>query len=387
MLTSRISRHARISGDCPVCLYPLQGRNITKRPCEHMLCTPCYLDGVSMGFKDSSFNADACEQCRITAFTKTRAGSTLMEHFTASKQLMVATATATLKRKDAPRGPRPRSLGPSAGSARDAGTEERVSKPKRSKKKAAKIAKKREEKGRCQTGGFALQGRGQVRAEGIAVPVGTRRTCLPDATWALLMARFPNTKINLDAIRAAVSSANGADPSFSMANAHVQDYGLELKYDRELNNPRAMFKRRSGLYLVQLAIETESGSDQHYVAYLAASGHIIDNEPRALVPIIKDSDRRSNKAAIKVFQQLFPRATGIRMGAVSELRTVSERADRKPRFACGLLFEPYLVGYSPYWSSTTKPTHKDLFYELYDQKVINHDELVDCAITMSWHIK
>ena len=130
MSTARISRHARISGDCPVCLYPLQGRNITKRPCEHMLCTPCYLDGVSMGFKDSSFNADACEQCRNTAFTKTRAGSTLMEHFTASKQLMVATATATLKRKDAPRGPRPRSLGPSAGSARDAGTEERVSKPK-----------------------------------------------------------------------------------------------------------------------------------------------------------------------------------------------------------------------------------------------------------------
>ena len=164
------------------------------------------------------------------------------------------------------------------------------------------------------------------------------------------MARFPNTKINLDAIRAAVSSANGADPSFSMANAHVQDYGLELKYDRELNNPRAMFKRRSGLYLVQLAIETESGSDQHYVAYLAASGHIIDNESRARVPIIEDSDRCSNKAAIKVFRQLFPRATGIRMGAVSELRTVSERADRKSRFTCGLLFEPVstkFLGYSP----------------------------------------
>ena len=339
-----------------------------------------------MGFKDSSFNADVCEQCRITAFTKTRAGSTLMEHFTASKQLAVATA------KPRAQGPTSRQ-GPSAGSSGDAGTDTRDgrSKSKTAKEKGKKNKKRkdreREEKGRCQTGGFALQGRGQVRAEGIAVPVGTRRTCLPDATWALLMARFPNTKINLHTIRAAVSSANGADPSFSMANAHVQDYGLELKYDRELNNPRAMFKRRSGLYLVQLAIETESGSDQHYVAYLAASGHIIDNESRARVPIIEDSDRRSNKAAIKVFQQLFPRATGIRMGAVSELRTVSERADRKPRFACGLLFEPYLVGYSPYWSSTTKPTHKDLFYELYDQKVINHDELVDCAITMSWHIK
>ena len=90
MSTARISRHARISGDCPVCLYPLQGRNITKRPCEHMLCTPCYLEGVAMGFKDASFNPDACEQCRKTPFTKTRAGSTLItsSSFTSSKQLM-----------------------------------------------------------------------------------------------------------------------------------------------------------------------------------------------------------------------------------------------------------------------------------------------------------
>ena len=112
------------------------------------------------------------------------------------------------------------------------------------------------------------------------------------------------------------------------------------------------------------------------MAYLVASGHIIDNEPRARVPIIEDSDRCSNKAAIKVFQQLFPRATGIRVGAVSELRTVSERADRKSRFTCGLLFETVttkFIGYSPYWSSTTKPTHEDLFLELYDQKVINYE--------------
>ena len=91
------------------------------------------------------------------------------------------------------------------------------------------------------------------------------------------MARFPNTKINLDTMRTAIASVNGADPRFSMANAHVHDYGLELKYDREPNSPRATFKSRSGLYLVQLAIETESGSDEHYVAYLAASSHIIDN--------------------------------------------------------------------------------------------------------------
>ena len=75
--TTRFSRHARIPGDCPVCLYPLQGRNITQRPCQHMLCTPCYHDGVQLGSKDSSFNPDACEQCRDTPCTMTRHGSTL----------------------------------------------------------------------------------------------------------------------------------------------------------------------------------------------------------------------------------------------------------------------------------------------------------------------
>ena len=65
--TTRISRpcsrHARIPGDCPVCLYPLQGRNKMKRPCKHMLRSQCYFDGV-FGGKDSSFDLDACEQCR-----------------------------------------------------------------------------------------------------------------------------------------------------------------------------------------------------------------------------------------------------------------------------------------------------------------------------------
>ena len=45
----------------------------------------CYLDGVQLGLKDPSFNADACEQCRNTPCTKARHGSTLMEHSTSSK--------------------------------------------------------------------------------------------------------------------------------------------------------------------------------------------------------------------------------------------------------------------------------------------------------------
>ena len=121
MSTARISRHARISGDCPVCLYPLQGRNITKRPCEHMLCTPCYLDGVSMSFTDSSFNPDACAVCRDTVCSKTRHGGTIMEHFPASKAT-VALAVAT-SRKDESQGRRPPRVRPSSGLAGLAGAD------------------------------------------------------------------------------------------------------------------------------------------------------------------------------------------------------------------------------------------------------------------------
>ena len=355
-----------------------------------MVWTPCYHEGVRFGLTDASFNPDACEQCRSTPCTKTRHGATLIQSFSAKK---APAATCTAK----PQGPTSRQ-GPSAGIPGDAGADTRAGRPKsktaKEKDKKTKKRKEREEKGGVETGGFATEARGQVRAEGIAVPVGNRRTCLQDATWALLMARFPKTNISLDTIRTAIttdSCASGADPSFSMANAHVHDYGLELKYDRELNNPRAMFKRRSGLYLVQLVIQTESGSDQHYVAYLAASGHVIDNEPRARVPIVEDSDRCSNKAAIKVFQQLFPRATGIRMGAVSELRTVSEQHQQATptsstnkristdSCASGVSYRRLIGPPNPLsniWS--TKPTLEDLFFELYDEQIINYSELIDC---------
>ena len=106
-----------------------------------------------------------------------------MEHFPASKAT-VAPATTTLKGEGdeprLPRGPRPRSVGPSAGSAGDAGAEKRVSKPKRlkAKKREAQLAgaKETEEKG-----GFTLLARGEVRRQGVFVPIGNERTCLPDA--------------------------------------------------------------------------------------------------------------------------------------------------------------------------------------------------------------
>ena len=103
-MLSHLSRHARVSGVCPVCQYPLQGRALTKRPCDHLLCSPCYIMAREQGYRDATFNPDACEQCRSTPCTKIRKGSTLMEHYSSSKALVIA--PSTLAKKDAPQGPR-----------------------------------------------------------------------------------------------------------------------------------------------------------------------------------------------------------------------------------------------------------------------------------------
>ena len=159
-MMSHVSRHARVSGDCPVCLFPLQGRALTKRPCGHLLCSPCFLDARERGYCDANFNADRCELCRNEVVTKTRTGGSLMEHFPSSKQLVV---TPTTKPSDKPRGTIPRE-GPSSGTAGSAGADKRAGHPKRLKEKKRKS---RDEK---EVGGFFLEPRGKARLQGISIP-------------------------------------------------------------------------------------------------------------------------------------------------------------------------------------------------------------------------
>ena len=314
-----------------------------------------------MGSRDANFNPDACEQCRHTPVTKTRDKSTLITSFTSSKQLVAPTATPTLKRKDAPREPRPRSLGPSAGSARDAGAEKRVPKSKSSRSRAKKrklraIAKETEEEG-----GFALLARGGVRRQGAFVPIGNERTCLPDALHVGMMDVRPSLQLQQSATRAALMS-EASDPTFAMAKLYAAQHGIDLNYDRTLNCPQRLFDRCQGTFLVQLQISTLAGVDYHYVAYLAAEGYVIDNEPGGKVPGVLDKDRCSNRAALKVFQGLFPRATKIFVKAVSELRIIKEQLQ--------IDYDQHVI--------LSPPTHDDLFIELYQQRTITKNELIEC---------
>ena len=249
---------------CPLCLDPLsEFIDLTQRQCKHIVCTACF----HAGEKASGYCNNACPVCRVPCVASTRNNASLVTHFPATKQLM---AVSKEKRKgDESRGRLPRE-GPSLGSERaGAGADKRVEDPERPSKKK-KVQEKRADK---EDGGFTFANRGDVRRLGISVPAGDAHTCLPDATWPLIKHVLPSTKLTLETIRRSISRADSRDPNFSMAKTFVGGYGLDLHYDRRLNNPRALFRQRDGAYLVQLQLFTDVGIDYHYVAYLAATGH------------------------------------------------------------------------------------------------------------------
>ena len=177
--------------------------------------------------------------------------------------------------------------------------------------------------------------------------------------WAALKALYPQLKLDLEAVRTSTPALATADPNFTKAQTFAACYGAELVYNRRINNPRELFSRRQGVYLVQLDITTADGSYNHYVTYLAATGHVVDNYPRGPVPVIVEAERKSNKRAIQVFGQLFPSAQRIFMRAVSELRHPS------------------------IWSMATPPTLEDMFLELYHDKVITKEEYLECAFKLN----
>ena len=355
---------------CPICLEPFTSLlhvGLTQRQCLHAVCTACFEDGE----KAPGYTNNACPVCRVSCLASTRAGKSLIQSFPASK-----VTSATTAKKGGSRGPNPPRVGPSSGSAGSAGAESSEGKSERLKKRKAQEQAANED---GEDGGAFLEPRGKVRLQGIAVPVGTTRTCLPDSVWSALIALYQHLKLDLETVRRAIPELVTADPNFTRAQTFVSGYGAELVYERQINSPRDLFIRREGVYLVQLDITTADQTDKHYVTYLAATGHVIDNYPRAPVPVIEEAERQCNKKAIQVFKQLFPGAQRVFMKAVSELRrsrpNLDMAADRKSRFTCGLLFEPATT-------RSTPPTFDDLFVELYMDKLITQEELYEIVPTL-----
>ena len=305
------SLHLDLAGQqCPLCLDPLsEFIGLTQRQCKHIVCTSCF----HVGEKASGYCNNACPVCRVPCVASTRNSASLVTHFPSTKQLMTVPKEKS-SAGHAPQGPIPRRVAPSSFGA---GRKKRKGKSERVKKRKAEEAGK---KAAADDGGFALMARGEAREQGVSVPAGSQRTCLPDAMWAATKSLLPHIKLSLKEVRKSLPpSPDQADPNISMAKRFAAGYRIQIEYDRQLNNPKALFDRRIGVFLVLLRIETSARLDQHFVTYLAETGHVIDNEPRSKVPII-ESDRNTNPRALRVFSQLFPRAESIFVKSVFELK-------------------------------------------------------------------
>ena len=153
--------------------------------------------------------------------------------------------------------PAPREVPSLIGSVSSAGTDKRGA---RSKKRKVQEAKQD-----TQDGGHALEARGEVRQQGIAVPAGNEHTCLPEQVWTGLKNLMPNLKLTLKSVRASIpSSATSADPNFTMAKNFAAGYGVTLQYNRHLNNPKALFNCKEGTFLVQLRLEITTEPEVRY---------------------------------------------------------------------------------------------------------------------------
>ena len=99
------------------------------------------------------------------------------------------------------------------------------------------------------------------------MPIGNKRTCLPDALHVgmIMMDVRPSLQLQQSVTRSALVS-KASDPTFTMAKLYAAQHGIDLKYDRTLNCPQRLFDRRQGTFLVQLQISTLAGVDYHYVA-------------------------------------------------------------------------------------------------------------------------
>ena len=285
--------------NCPICLEAGQPV-LMKYPCGHTVCEGCYHAGDSNAGSDPACPSAVakCPTCRHMVMTKTRHGcATALERLVlpARKRSRLCPGTA------------------GSASAKRCGSGARRKKPKHATAKAAKQCVH----AAAEDGGFTLEARGRVRASGELVPVGTTRTCLPDALWVVLWLTSPDLKLELEQVRMALDCGPDTDPTAAMALEYASRFGLTLEYERALKgSPAGLFRRTQGAYLVRLEIVCDGGTDWHYVAYNAVTGRLIDNEPGAKVPLVNNDDRVSTKRAIKVFRQYFPNAKKIYVDAV-----------------------------------------------------------------------
>ena len=106
------------------------------------------------------------------------------------------------------------------------------------------------------------------------------------------------------------------DPNFVMAQQFATQHGFHIAYRRDINCSNALFNTYEGVVLVVSEIRTGAGSDvdRHYIAYLAATCHVLDNKPGGKVPVVK---------AVKVIKEC--RVHTLEMWGLVELKKPRDR--------------------------------------------------------------
>ena len=167
-------------------------------------------------------------------------------------------------------------------------------------------------------------------------------------------------------------TTDGSDPSIFDASSITPSYGMELSFQSAINSPRLLFNQRQGACIVRLEIETDEGSDHHFVTYLAEDGVIVNNYPRSKVPRVEESDR-ARKAAPRLFYALFPGASRITLGAIVRVHSYSgQRHPTSAKLAKSVIEHPT--------TRATPPTLDDLFLELYMDELISYHELLRSTV-------
>ena len=261
----------------------------------------------------------------------------------------------------APQGPTPRRVAPSSSGA---GSKKRKGKSERLKKRKAKEAAK---KAQLDDGGFTLLNREVARKMGICVPIGSARTCLADALWVCLCAFVPSLQIRQGDVQKALGNIDeqDPDPTIAMANEYAAHHGVQICFERQLDSPANLFRQADGVFLVRLAISAGVGTDHHFVAYIAKHGLVIDNFPGKRVPAVEDSDRVSNREALKVFFKLFPGAMKINMTSVHRFVDGKHPASPPRPHRSGPQQLPFSPCEPPAPRPGCPPTLDQLFLEFY----------------------
>ena len=119
-----------------------------------------------------------------------------------------------------------------------------------------------------------------------------------------------------------IMPSDGSDPNLDDAKKLVEREGFSLMVRREFYmNPLALLKTRAGFYIVKLVASYDDGrnDDEHFIAYDAPSGLLIDNDQNKKIIEVEDTDRSTKRKALLCFKDFFYNPVSTKITGVYEL--------------------------------------------------------------------